>query len=177
MSQSWISRKFRISRKISGYSNLNIPISLRIFKCPGASPNVTVEYPENCEYPENIWDIKFESLNILKDIEHWSWIYWKSWISRKVQCTVQCTEPEYQYSCEYSENFKLGLKWSVLFCLFSKYGQGYIYNSSFPWNPNILGDKIRFPYQHRHGIPSHATRVLSWCPADSKEASQSNDDF
>ena len=48
---------------------MNIPISLRIFKCPGASPNVTVEYPENCEYPENIWDIKFESLNILKDIE------------------------------------------------------------------------------------------------------------
>ena len=44
-----------------GYSNLNIRISLRIFKCPGASPNVTemnIEYPENSEYPEKFGDIQ-----------------------------------------------------------------------------------------------------------------------
>ena len=55
MSQSWISRKFRISRNSWGYSNENIWISLRIFKCPRASPNVT-------------------ELNILK-----FWISRKSW--------------------------------------------------------------------------------------------------
>ena len=55
------------------------------------------EYPENCEYPENIWDIKFEFLNILKDIE-------VSWTLSQCHKVVYTENPEYpeKYSVQYS---------------------------------------------------------------------------
>ena len=78
---------------MSGYSNLNIPISLRIFKCPGASPNLTelnIQKIPNTQ--KNIWIFKFEYPNILKDIQ-------VSWgIS-------QCHRVEYPENSKYPEKF------------------------------------------------------------------------
>ena len=43
----------------------------------------------------------------------------------------------------------------------------------------VLGGEYPFLFQvsFHYCQAQHATRVLRWCPADSKEASQSNDDF
>ena len=78
---------------ISGNSNVNIPISLRIFKGPGASPNVTeLNILKIPNIQKNFWIFKFEYPNILKDIQ-------VSWgIS-------QCHRVEYPENFEYPEKF------------------------------------------------------------------------